>query len=108
MSQLTHKTVEEFIEVCPTYYSYNRDEFVSLIDNILTQVPEAARAAARFSVVQEPIPYTDDERADLRCVYQRPETDAELAARQVKFELDTGKQLAREKAEFERLSKKFG
>lgn len=105
---LQRGTRPEEIEVCSRWDSYSRDELVKRLDDVLEQVPEAMRSTARFEVVQESIPYSDGERSELRCTYQRPETDKELADRQAQSDLAFQRQQERDKAEFERLKKEFG
>jgi hypothetical protein len=102
------KMVRANDEVLGRYDSRTRDEMVAMLDESIAALPEACRASSRFKIDIETYAYDSGEYPKLFIEYERPETDEEQAKRETLEATYASQATARDKAEFERLSKLFG
>lgn len=90
------------------YQSLSRDQMIEAMDQAIAAIPETSRASARFEIGIENYPYDEGDYPQLFIQYLRPETDEEEAAREATEARSRTESEEREKADFERLSAKFG
>lgn len=96
-------------EVIGCYSALKFEELQARCLEVLAEIPVESRKTASFG----PETYTEgyyesSTYARFVMTYSRPETDQELAKRQVEHDERCVAQAARDRAEFERLSKQFG
>jgi hypothetical protein len=87
-------------------------EAVEWLSGLLNQVPVEFRGAAVFEIEHESGYYDSGDSTNFRIYYDRPITDAEIAAREAEEEVERRQRLAeveaRERAFYEQLNRKYG
>ena len=84
------------------------DAFKSLVENAIKDLKTLYPDAEGFSIeIEKSLGYYDSIEADITLTFKRLETDKEYNARLEDERSSTNKREAFEKAEFERLKKKF-
>jgi hypothetical protein len=102
------KLTQKHRQVCGKYDSYSRDELVKLLDENIESLDEECRGSVKFEIEEE-YGYGDDPGpASLYIYWAQLETDAEERNRMQEEARQAEFNLARERAEFERLKNKFG
>ena len=103
--------VTETVDVVNQYGTYTLPELLEQINRAVQRVPDACQASVKFEVVHDEEWHQYDpnpsHRATLKLSYSRLETDEELAARKAIHTKRNKEDEDRERAEFERLRKKF-
>ena len=90
-----------------TYEDRTRDQMIKLMDGHINSLPEDQRASATFGVKEYSYPYESTTYHALFMYFNRLETDEEERARMTAEATMQRRQEARERAEYERLKKKF-
>lgn len=99
--------VKEQTQIFGKYECLSRDQLLQLIDKSLAILPKECRASATFGIEEYHEEYDSNTYVAFFISWMRPETDKEIAARkkdQDALKLQVSKN---EKAEYERLRKKF-
>lgn len=94
--------------VVDRHSEYTRDELVALLDAEIAKLPEDQRASATFEIDEYGYNYDDTTYHALFMKWDRPETDEEEAKREASEAQQAAWRAMAERAEFERLKKKFG
>lgn len=87
---------------------YTRGQLIAFLDEHLEVLSEDERKTAKFEMDEYGYAYDDNTYHAVFMRYQRLETDEEEQKREAEEAHYSIVQLARERAEFERLLKKFG
>lgn len=94
--------------IASRYETYNREEFIRLMDKSIKNLAVELRASVTFGVDIESYPYDTQDYPRFFMFYERPETDVEEADREQEAAKHALLAQANERAEFERLSKLYG
>ena len=106
------RLITENIEIVDEYSSFTRDELIKIINSTYEKFQWQSTVPVKFSMEidetwhqYEP---NSSKKAILKCTFVRNETPTEILEREKKEKIASSEQEAREKAEFDRLNKKFG
>lgn len=102
------KLIGDATQLVSRYDVYTRDQLVQLIDSALANLPPNSRPSATFEIDEYGHAYESVAYHALFMKWQRLETDQEEQKREAHEAKWKELQQARDRAEFERLSKQFG